>query len=684
MIKKILPIALWLIAAVTVLGQNAVMVNRSNSIITYPLNFWTANALAGRSGLGFNTNLNTFWAATNAAAARTAIGALATNGNGSALTNLTASNITGTLAISNGGSGATTAGGARTNLGLGATNDVEFQTVKINLSTGAGDSLIVTNSGSSATSLFDDITVNELDAETAAFGSTVIVSSNGISFNTNTAAATTRTNLGLGASSSVAFSSLTLSNGAQTNLSINLGSTNRGFYATTGPDRVVTVVSGINALQVFSNSVETAIGIALSVSGAGSFGTNLQIGGPLSFSGTNAAGNAGATRTNLSLGWVALTNSNAGTALVSVNTNGEVVSPTNFWQVAPITTTFIESEPLTNSSTNISGGRFLHIHSLAPAIGGVTNTIVLPTNGTTFVGDVALIVHQGPTNSLTKVRTSGSTNDLVTMSRFDETVEFVYYNDVWQFNHNQSFVEPIYFSGTNAAANRAASRTNLGLGITNLVQFAYVESPYFFVSDSTNGIRFETPDVAAITRTNLGIGSGATNTVSFGKIRVPTGYLIIEDPANDASIITFPVDTDPVVLGADYWNHDSVRASLGLGTADAVTFQSLIADQLQVLVGTNIYVNLAEDVSEFYVPLQLENELAVVGAATFSTNVTVGGALTVTSTVTAKTNLVVEGFVDYTAARTNNTPTNTPNFAAHAAWIEVKVGTNSFFLPAYQ
>jgi hypothetical protein len=75
--------------------------------------------------------------------------------------------------------------------------------------------------------------------------------------------------------------------------------------------------------------------------------------------------------------------------------------------------------------------------------------------------------------------------------------------------------------------------------------------------------------------------------------------------------------------------------------------------------------------------------LGTTNSVTFS-NVTASGTLTATSTVTAKTNLVVEGFVDYTAARTNNTPTNTPNFAAHAAWIEVKVGTNSFFLPAYQ
>jgi hypothetical protein len=77
---------------------------------------------------------------------------LATNGNASGLTNITAANITGTVAlasnitgtaslatnvtgtvaITNGGTGATNAGGARTNLGLGSTNDVQFNRITVN------------------------------------------------------------------------------------------------------------------------------------------------------------------------------------------------------------------------------------------------------------------------------------------------------------------------------------------------------------------------------------------------------------------------------------------------------------------------------------------------------------------------------------------------------------------------
>ncbi len=53
---------------------------------------------------------------TNAATMLAALGGLATNGNASALTNLTATNFVGAVAVANGGTGATNAEQARTNL----------------------------------------------------------------------------------------------------------------------------------------------------------------------------------------------------------------------------------------------------------------------------------------------------------------------------------------------------------------------------------------------------------------------------------------------------------------------------------------------------------------------------------------------------------------------------------------
>ena len=502
------------------------------------------NTVSALSGSDFRTAIGLGTAATNPASAfqpsSLALSNLASS-NGGALTNLTAANITGIVSISNGGSSATTVGGARTNLGLGATNDVQFNTVNTRgIFDGTNEIIDVENNwlnyiGFGATFEWGD-TANTTYVPFA-FGGT----------NAALNASTTRTNLG---GTTVGNSVFTATNAAAAATAVGLGTTNDVTFGSVRSSGLFVSIGTNEYFYAADDMVEVSVPMTIYGTYGISFATNVA---------------AAQTRTNLGLGWSALTNSNAGTGLVSVSTNGEVVSPTNFWQVAPITTTFIESQPTTNQTTNMPAGRNLHIHSIAPSTVGITNTIALPTTNS-FNGDVALVVHQGPTSSVTAVRTAGASTNLITLNQFEEAVEFVYYNSVWQFNHNLSYIEPIFFSGTNATANAAASRTNLGLGITNLVQFAYVESPYFFVGDGTNGIDFETDAVAAITRTNLGIGSGATNTVSFGKIRVPTGNFTIEDPVNDASIITFPTDTDPVVLGADYWNHAAVRTSLGLGS----------------------------------------------------------------------------------------------------------------------
>ena len=515
MMKSILTTIAFLALAVSGLAQTRSVIVNTSGVVQSPTNFWSADVTNARSGLGLGT------AATNPASAfqpsSLALSNLASS-NGGALTNLTAANITGIVSISNGGSSATTVGGARTNLGLGTTNLVQFAgVVSPNLYSSSLNALI---------ELDDNAFI--LTADTAEFRQP-------ISFDNTTNAATTRTNLG---GTTVGNSVFTATNAAAAADAIGLGATNQ---------------VGFDSVQANDFTVSDGGTISFEDTGSIEFG--------------NAAG---PTRTNLGLGWSALTNSNAGTGLVSVSTNGEVVSPTNFWQVAPISTTVQYQTNVTGTSTNAAtNSRNLFLFSLAPSVSGLTNTVTLPTNtATTFEGDRATIIHlaTNSANTVTAIRQLGAATNLITLNQVDEAVLLMYRSGVWVLSDNVSYVEPIFFSGTNATANAAASRTNLGLGITNLVQFAYVESPYFFVGDGTNGIDFETDAVAAITRTNLGIGSGATNTVSFGKIRVPTGNFTIEDPVNDASIITFPTDTDPVVLGADYWNHAAVRTSLGLGS----------------------------------------------------------------------------------------------------------------------
>jgi hypothetical protein len=81
-------------------------------------------------------------------------------------------------------------------------------------------------------------------------------------------------------------------------------------------------------------------------------------------------------------------------------------------------------------------------------------------------------------------------------------------------------------------------------------------------------------------------------------------------------------------------NAAAAATAVGLGATNAVTFGTLTAELLQVRVGTNLYVGLADDVSEFWTDVAVNETLSVSGAATFSTNVTVNGNLSVGSLTT--------------------------------------------------
>ena len=505
---------------------------------------------------------------------------LTTNGNGAGLTNLTAanitgtvafaSNVTGTIAISNGGSGASTAGGARTNLELGTTNFVSFRTV-----TSAGPVAF----GNENFSQIGSIRIRTNDALTAEIST----------------AGTVRA---------------------------SFGATNVSFGAFVGGATLIGFDSGGNVFR------HTNIGTTFATTYfLGNVGTTI----------TNWT--AASARTNLGLGWSALTNTNTSgfntslygsdTNPVLFNTNGEVVSPTNFWQVAPINTRVQNFTNVTVTTTNnATNARNLFVFSLAPTVSGVTNTVALPTNpASTFEGDVATVTHLATnTNAVTAIRALGGTN-LVALNRLEETVKLIYRGGQWRLADNPSFIEPIYFSGTNAAANVAASRTNLGIPLEALT--------------NANVTNFRAAIGLGFVNSEQGwaeLYDGLTNLV----LDVEDGVTIYRDLRFGGTNATL--------------NAAITLTNLGLGATNNVTFNNVTA------IGS----------------------IVVEGVSDFFSEVAIQGELNVNQKVTANTNLEVVGFVDYTAARTNNTPTNTSNFAARAAWIEVKIGTNSFFLPAYQ
>lgn len=580
--KSILTILIFLSLVVSGVAQTRNVVAGTNGAVVSPTNFWSADVTNAFSGLGLGT------AATNAASAFQPSSLVLSNlssSNGGGLTNLTASNITGIISISNGGISATTAGGARTNLGLGATwltNTVASNFLAaIGAQSTNGNGFGLTNLN--ASNITGQISVSNISTVNFSNISGAIVVASGGTGATN--AATARTNLGLGLPAltntnvsnfktdiGLGWSALTNSNAAtsllgfitngqvvasttnpltftnglafSTNAALitksNLGIANilrngaddgansggtGGSINLAGANANETEGPGGNAGNInlaggvpysgnganggsinLSGGYDTGNGGSINLSsafnGAGgsivSVGTNNASGGSLTMS-AGASGNGGSINTDndggsintrgtgsIELGITGTRTTLVGTAtaprsislpnasgtLVSVSTNGTVVSPTNFWQVAPISTTVQYQTNVTATSTNAAtNSRNLFLFSLAPTVSGITNTVTLPTNtATTFEGDRATIINwaTNSANTVTAIRQLGAATNIITLNQVNEAVLFMYRSGAWNLADNVSYVEPIYFSGTNAAGHAAESRTNLGIPLAAL------------------------------------------------------------------------------------------------------------------------------------------------------------------------------------------------------------------------
>jgi hypothetical protein len=610
-------------------GQTRNVLVGTNNAVVQPTNFWSADAVNARSGLGLGT------AATNPASAFQPSSLVLSNlasSNAVNLTNLRATNVVGTLSITQGGTGSTNAADARTAFGLGtaATNPASaFQPSSAVLSN------LATSNGANLTNI----------AASNIVGAVAVV--NGGTGATN--AATARTNLGATAVGNSLFTA-TNAEAALDVLGISTNSSN--------------TVLAVSNIEILSFPAGSSLGFVVPTSGQGLTirGTNLTTAVPAFFGWdgfSQTAFSAATARTNIGLTLPALTNTNnvnflaaffgANTNPVLVNTNGEVVSPTNFWQVAPISTTVQYQTNVTGTSTNAAtNSRNLFLFSLSPSVSGITNTVTLPTNtAATFEGDRATIIHLAQTtNAVTAIRQLGAATNLITLNQLDEAVLLMYRSGAWTLADNISYVEPIFFSGTNAAANAAASRTNLGLGWLALTNPQ--SSRYSGIATKLLGYVPEiNPSSSNLTDYNV---LAYTNTNS---LVIPANILIGEDLAGGPRNTRNVELNGTVTIKAPFSSPTTIYANNAITATDDSSYTNVLVSFISNSVG-------------------------------FS-NVTASGTLTATSTVTAKTNLVVDGFVDFTTNRAaTNGPTNAGNFNTHAVWITIKAGTNTYFLPAYK
>ncbi len=562
------------------------------------------------------------------------VGALATNGSAAGLTNFPtvplASNVTGTIAISNGGSGATTAGGARTNLGL------EWSAL--------------TNSNA-ATSLLGVATNGQVVANT---GTNQLTFTNAFAIR----------DANSGKNLDFIFTDEALNAGyGDSDYAIGVGDYGVAIkYGAAGSDwgQPILFQEGSGNVVFPSATLEFIQPLAWNNTTNAS-ATRANLGFSTNLNTFWTATNSSNARSAVGLGWSALTNSNAGTGLVSVNTNGEVVSPTNFWQVAPISTTVQYQTNVTGTSTNAAtNSRNLFLFSLAPSVSGVTNTVTLPTNpATTFEGDRATITHLAQTNTaVTAIRQLGAATNLITLNQLDETILLMYRGGAWRLADNISYIEPIYFSGTNAAANAAASRTNLGLGSANSVEFAQV---VVIDNDLTTAL----------------YGEG--------------GIIFEADGTNYSSIFTFGGDESASLqarartnlnLGATWLTNTNVtnfRTAIGLGAGNNVTFNNVSANN-------DVFVaNLAGNGDTAPIAVDDNGALVYVGSsATYRSRI---GLPLPALTNTNNANFQAAVFAT-NAAPTNSANVNGIGFNTAVAWMEVTVSTNgtnhSFRIPLFR
>lgn len=382
--------------------------------------------------------------------------------------------------------------------------------------------------------------------------------------------------------------------------------------------------------------------------------------------------NASSARSGLSLGWSALTNTNAATSLLGTKTNGEIVY----------------------SGTNILS------FTSAPKFSGIvvgdgsTNT----QYGTVVVTEGVNEISYGPFSISYKNNGDASTNYI----EFQNAV----FSGAWTFDSVVSFLDGFVAAGTRSNLSLGATwltntnvtnfRTAIGLGATNSVTFSNVAvSGTLTVSNQgaarTNlglGATWLTNTDVTNFRNAIGLGLTAltnSTTTSFLSSVLPLysnnagKVLAVNSTASDVEWVVAAAGTNtnslslPLALtngGTGATNAATARTNLGLGAtwltndnaANFNTALSLGTASIATFGRVDLGPVTLDDSSQDLTVSSTGNERFRVG----TDGITVKGA-------NAKIS-----FPDVTYT---NVPANTTNAAK---WLRIEFGTNTYYAPLYQ
>jgi hypothetical protein len=339
----------------------------------------------------------------------------------------------------------------------------------------------------------------------------------------------------------------------------------------------------------------------------------------------NGAGGAdqARARTNLALGWPALTNTNAATSLLGLDVSNQVVAATN----------------------------------------------IIFTNGVAFTTNAA---------AATLANLGLGTNASVTISNLN--AQSVNISNVTNFR------TAIGLGATNSVAfNSVTLGTNgaltVGIDGPNSVAYNFNNGGIEIEGDRTNSIiTFIGTNLPAIVRKDIGLG--ATNNVAFRNITSDGNIIISNQSAtNDGLLFIYRTNNEPFLGLANLIASNNTTISnetlFRVGVAEATNKAAQFGFRSTNTNGSGVAV-----FSVFGY-----NALMMIGADASTNAVVYSGGGTNNEVMT----LIRDGATEFarpirfsTNASTRpstNAPVNTTNVAA---WIEFRIGTNSYRAPLYQ